>query len=244
MIAYLKEAYTREIYIDAEEARKKGDFKESLKLFKIIQKKYPEKDFLIQRIALVTYKSPCSNSLQSLFDAEEILSSLKPYNSNVLETLGLCGAVNKRLFEELGKNAYFEKSLLFYKRGFSLYKDYYTGINVAYLYALKALQQNDIFNAFADYGIANSIWKKVIQNCEGLISDKTFPQREDKEWIYQSLSQAYLGTEKMDKVMSLLPLIREHSKGHFDLDTFRMQNAKLIRAIDGFKTKFLHAADV
>jgi hypothetical protein len=239
MKAFLKEEKSRKRYEEAEEAKRKLDFKTSLALYKSLHEQYPEEEVFTQRLALMTYKAEEPGNIDALKKASEILEVLQPLQSFKLEVIALSGAINKRLYEEIQELEYLDKSLWFYKRGFSIHKDYYTGVNIAYLYAMKSLSKADVFDAFADYGIANSMWKKVVQACEGIIADKNFIHREDKEWIFQSLSQAYMGLEKMDKVINLLPLIRENSKGRFDLETFRMQNCKLIRVVDSFKVKYL-----
>ncbi len=233
----IKEPNAIKVYKEAEAATKSGDFEAGLHLYKKVLKKYPENGFLIQRLALVTYKNAEQDSVSTLFEAENILHPLHPNTTTNLETLGLSGAINKRLYEELNEPAFLDKSLWYYKKGFTIHRDYYNGINTAYLYTIKSLTEKDKFNAFADFGMASSIWKKVIQVCDAIINDKAFVNRDDKEWVYQSLSQAYLGTEKMDDVIGLLPIIQELSKGDFDMETFRRQNHKLIVAIDAFKNK-------
>lgn len=241
MKAFLKDEHTKKQFDTAEEAMIKADYNTSLSLFKRLHQMHPDEELFIQRLALLTYKSDADGDPAVLHKADEILSVLQPGSSYRLETSALSGAINKRLFEELKDPLYLDKSIWFYKRGFSIHKDYYNGINVAYLYALKSLEKKDVFNAFADYGMASSMWKKVVQTCENIISDKNFGLRDDKEWVYQSLSQAYMGLEKMDKVINLLPAIREYSKGVFDLETFRLQNCKLIKVVDAFKAKYMNS---
>jgi hypothetical protein len=240
MKPFLKEEQTKKQFDQAEKARINADFSTSLALFKSLHKMHPEEELFIQRLALLTYKS-AGETAEAVLKANAILSVLQPGSSYTLETSALSGAINKRLFEELKDPLYLDKAIWFYKRGFAIHKDYYNGVNVAYLYALKSLEKKDVFNAFADYGMASSMWKKVTQICEGIITDKNFDLRDDKEWIFQSLSQAYLGQEKMDKVIQLLPAIKEHSKGNFDLETFRGQNCKLIRIVETFKAKYMNA---
>jgi hypothetical protein len=237
----LKKESMKQQFEEAERAKINADFDTSLSLFQVLHEMHPEEELFTQRLALLTYKAKDESSPESLLKADDILKVLQPGNSYRLETSALSGAINKRLFEALKDPLYLDKSIWFYKRGFSIHKDYYNGLNVAYLYALKSLEKKDVFNAFADYGMASSIWKKVVQICENILADKNFDLRDDKEWVYQSLSQAYLGLEKMDKVIHLLPVIRKHSKGHFDLETFRMQNCKLIKVIDAFKAKYMNS---
>jgi len=198
----------------------------------------PNNPFLTQRLALVTYKSVSPDPKTALLRAIEILDSLKPQETTDPETLGLSGAINKRLFELTDEIECLEKSLWFYERGFYIQQDYYNGINVPYLLLLMALKQTDKDQAISFYLQAKRIWVKVIEICNKLIDQDTFKDRDDKEWVYQSLGQAYLGFNNISELDKILLEIARYSKGQFDLDTFKEQNTKLINNIKEFQSKF------
>ena len=71
--------------------------------------------------------------------------------------------------------------------------------------------------------------------CLLLIKNKSFNERGDKEWIYQSLAQAYLGLNREIELEKIIPEINKLSKGNFDLATFNEQNKKLIEMMAIFK---------
>jgi tetratricopeptide (TPR) repeat protein len=167
-----------------------------------------------------------------------MLTGLKPYESSDPETLGLSGAIHKKLYEESGDTFFLEQAILFYKRGFSVAKDYYNGINLAYLYALKAAESENKSEAYTFYEQAVSVNENIISICISLIISEDFKERSDKEYIYQTLAQAYLGLDQMREVIKLIPTINEVSKGHFDLDIFHEQNSKLIDHLVKFKKKY------
>lgn len=227
-----------ELVEDAEKAKNNGEFIISAELFRVCLRFEPNNVFLKQRLALVTYKSQRPNPRQALLNAEKILADLSPEETTDPETLGLSGAINKRLYELIEDEEYLEKSIWFYERGFYIQRDYYNGINFAFLLNIKALIQKDKFEAISFYLQANRIRKKVIEICNDLINQKNFIERGDQEWIYQSLAQAYLGLQEHEEVEKLIPEIRRLSKGDFDLSTFKEQNQKLIEAIDKFNKTF------
>lgn len=198
----------------------------------------PGDPFLIQRLALVTYKSRLPDPVNALINANLLLSALNPSESNDPETIGLAGSINKKMFEETGEESFIEESLWFYERGFSICKDYYNGINLAYLFLLKASITDNKSEARKFYEKSVFANEAVISICIKLIISPDFDERDDREYIYQTLAQAYLGMDQNHEVIKLIPTINEVSKGSFDLDTFHEQNSKLIDALVKFKKKF------
>jgi tetratricopeptide (TPR) repeat protein len=228
----------------AETAKNAGDYPTAIALFQTANDNDPKDIFLKQRLAMVTYKSKEKDeddevAIAALKEAEKILEeSCQLSISNDPETLGLGGAINKRLHERTGDIVYFEKAIDCYERGFYVKQDYYNGINAAFMYTLKANLVDDEFDAIVCYGRAKMIRQKVAEICLDLVDQKGFENRGDCEWVYQTLAQAYLGMEQEDKVREILPKIEAFSKGTFDMTTFRDQNQKLIEAMDEFKRRY------
>lgn len=187
---------------------------------------------------MVTYKSKSPNPEQALLNAEKILLELDPEETTDIETLGLSGAINKRLFEITKDTEYLKKSVKYYEKGFYINEDYYNGINLAYLYNVLSSVEIEKGLSKSHFFQARFIRERIIGICNQLISDKNFKLREDKHWIYQSLAQAYLGLDKTDELEAIIPLIDEYSNGQFDLDTFKRQNKNLIGLIIDTKEKF------
>ncbi len=71
--------------------------------------------FIIERLALNTYKSEKPNKAAVLFKAQDLLQTLNPEETTNPQTLGLLGAINKRLFEILKTEEYLNQSLHFTK---------------------------------------------------------------------------------------------------------------------------------
>jgi len=94
--------------------------------------------FLAQRLALATYKSRTPSEPEALEEAKAVLAGLDPEVSNDPETLGLWGAVHKRLWSTTGERDHLDTAVLAYERGFDIRSDHYNGINLAYLLNLRA----------------------------------------------------------------------------------------------------------
>lgn len=226
-----------ELINDAENAKNNNEFGVAILLYKACLTFEPQNIFLRQRLALATYKNGKPNLKKALLDAENILEELNPSETTDIETLGLSGAINKRLFEETGKLLYLEKSIKFYSKGYHISQDYYNGINYAYLLTLKATLVKDKYEAISYFVQSQKVREEIVSICVGLIKQKTFKERGDKEWIYQSLAQAYLGLDKQKEIQSILDKINKLSNGQFDLDTFKEHNKKLLDNIEHIRTK-------
>src|SRR5262249_15952802 len=150
----------------ADDARKTGDFAKAKSMLNAALALKPEDSYIKQRLALVTYKSRQPNSKQALLDARAVLETLSPATSNDTETLGLWGAVHKRLWDETGDRTHLDEAVRGYERGFYLRNDYYNGINLAYLLNVRSAKAISPAEAIADFVQAGRVRREVIQICE------------------------------------------------------------------------------
>ncbi|MGI6240483.1 MAG: TRAFs-binding domain-containing protein [Candidatus Omnitrophota bacterium] len=217
-----------ELIKNAEDAKNKKDFGLAIKILSAARKYDENNHFILQRLALATYKSEHPNKLSSYRKAISILKELSPETTSDPETLGLCGAIFKRMHDETRRREDLERALYFYEKGFYLKQDYYNGLNVAYLYDQMASLAHRKEKAVYCMLHANITRDKVVKICEGLINKKNFSSRSDAEWIVQTIYQALLGNGLRTKAKKYLPLIKKYSAGDFDQDTFKEHVNKLL----------------
>jgi hypothetical protein len=242
--------------IDAAEAAKKTkNFAEAARLFDLaIQRQTEGKPdgkpdvYLAQRLALVTYKhgerkDAAGNTdrkvaTDALIAAEQILAKYcEPKISNDPETLGLSGAINKRLFELTNDQEYLARAIRFYERGFYVKQDYYNGINVAYMYNQRANLLDDRFEAIVNFGHANMIRRHVVEICDELIEDEAaFANRGDQEWVYMTLAEAYQGLGRSADEERLQAKIASVGSD-FGKQSYTEQRMKLQAAMDEFRRR-------
>jgi tetratricopeptide (TPR) repeat protein len=222
----------------AEKEKNKKNYKEAIKLLnEALDNAYNNHDtYIIQRLALNTYKSESPDKISSLFKALEILKVLNPQETTNPETLGLLGAIYKRLFETLKTEEYLNQSLHFYERGYYVKQDYYNGINTAYLYINKALiakeKQADSLTIYANYGQAIKIWKEIIDKWEKILLTEEFEKRGDKEWVYLTLAEAYLGISDKEREQEYTELASNLPDSDFAMSSYNEQKGKLIPMIE------------
>ena len=81
-------------------AKKPVDWQGVLEILERIQNLQPNDPYIIQQLALATYKSEFPGVISSLQKAKEVLEALKPDTSSDAETAGLWGAIHKRLWSK------------------------------------------------------------------------------------------------------------------------------------------------
>lgn len=107
----------------------KSDFCGAEKIWGKLCAKVENEKYYTQQQALCRYKSEHPTKRKALTDALGIMGKIE--NQTDTETLGILGAINKRLWEEMKDPSYLEAAIDAYKKGWSLHKDYYTGENYA-----------------------------------------------------------------------------------------------------------------
>lgn len=180
---------------------KNENFIEAAKLWKKASQKVENDSYFIQQLALCTYKNDTISPKIALIDALKIINQLEPEDRNTTdpETLGITGAIYKRLWLNDTKTIeYLDRSIEYYKRGFTISQDYYTGVNYALCLDLKAkitLDQDE--KIYLKYSAKKTRYE-IIKIIKKLQEDVDFEIRTDVKWIYATLSHCYFATEDID----------------------------------------------
>ena len=179
----------------AEAAIQAGEFQRAKALF-FTARELRHDDYLTQQLALATYKSGVPTELEALHEARTILKGLDPEVSNDPETLGLWGAVHKRLWKTTGERAHLDTAVLAYERGFDIRTDYYNGINLALLFNMRARLSSPA-EQIADFISAERVRRRVIPLCMSRL-DSGVRSDVERYWIYATLAEAHLGIGDAD----------------------------------------------
>lgn len=152
----------------------------------------PEDPYIIQQLALVTYKSKHPDARSALEEARNLLLTLKPAVSNDTETLGMWGAVHKRLWDLTAERAHLDEAVRGYERGFYMRNDYYNGINLAFLLNQRAANAPSRAEAIADFVQAERVRSDVLGICKEALKDDALSD-DNKYWVLATMAEAYLG---------------------------------------------------
>jgi hypothetical protein len=165
-------------------------------LLKEWQKRQPDEPYVVQQLALATYKSKQPNMITALVEAKRVLEVLCPRVSSDAETVGLWGAIHKRLWEQEKSREDLDEAIRAYARGFLLKYDHYNGINYAFLLNARAkLQIGD--EMIADRVLASRIRGEVLKLADELLRDeqagKAVLVGEERYWVRASRVEALFG---------------------------------------------------
>ena len=200
----------RALMDQVEAAFERSDFITAKSLLAVVRSMMPNDVFVIHKLALATYKSKLPTPLDALNEACQILEDLGPATSTDTETLGLYGAVQKRLWDATQAAAHLDLAIWAHEKGFYVKNDYYNGINLAFLLNVRAALKagSDPAEAIADFVTAQRTRRVVLRLCESLLESKPAPKGADEYWIKASMAEAYAGLGDDAKAQELLEAAR------------------------------------
>jgi hypothetical protein len=240
-------------------AKQEGDFLRAKDILSEIREKMkpkdssrPEDPYIIQQLALVTYKSKQPTAQAALEEARALLLTLNPKTSNDTETLGLWGAVHKRLWDITEDTKYLDEAVRSYTRGFYLGDDYYNGINLAFLLNVRAsasckradrapsVDEATSGRAEAIYCFVRAVRvrREVITICEALLGTGKLPD-EEKYWVLATMAEAYLGVGEEAAAQQKLQEAFALTSAQWMKDTTQEQMAKLRRLLVASPLKYI-----
>lgn len=200
-----------------------GNFTEAAKMWRKLSEKVESDTYFIQQWALCAYKDKTVNPKVALNDALAIISRLEPENRNTTdpETLGITGAIYKRLWQnDKDVSEYLDRAIEYYKRGFSINQDYYTGENYALCLDFKSEISSDSEERIYLKVEAKKTRKEIINIIEKLKDDEDFEIRSDLKWIYASLANCHLALDNVDHFDKFKALFENSSPEGWELETF------------------------
>jgi len=202
------------IITKANTAFEAGEYNEAITLFKLAGELDQNNSYIVQKLALVTYKSKLPSPVVALNNALAIIEQLDLETSTDPETLGLAGAIYKRLWDETQLFEHLSSSIEHYEKGYLINNDYYTGINLAYLLNVRSSVTADGDDAVADRVLAKRVRLHVVELCEQLCQSANFVERGDRYWIMATLEEAHFGlrNQELYEEAKLRALALPHAK--------------------------------
>ena len=207
----------------------KSDFITAKSLLAVVRPMMPKDNYVAQRLALATYKSKAPTAEAALHEAAAILETLEPATSNDPETLGLYGAVHKRLWETTMASADLDKAIWAHEKGFYVKNDYYNGINLAFLLNVRSAlnAESEPAEAIADFVTARRIRRRVMELCQSLLDSTPAPKGPDWYWIKATMAEAYSGLGDDANARVLFDDAKAHGVAGWMIQSTEEQLAKL-----------------
>jgi len=228
-----KEGHIFAIVEKAKEHMSVSEFNLAAKLWEKASDILPNESYFIQQHALSTYKSKEPSEATALTDAIRIIEKLDPDNdTNDPETLGLTGAIYKRLYQLHDDKEYLKRAIQYYAKGFNVRSDYYTGENYALCLDMIAAIEVDTDEKTFFKVSAKKTRKQIIKILEEVEEDKSTANIEYK-WAYATLSNCYYGLDDDIQGDIFEKLFRETSESAWEIETFENSKDKLFELVRG-----------
>lgn len=214
----------------AQKLRQNNLWEEALKYWEKAVQKKPNEVYYLQQKALCIYKSGKPSIDIACSDALSILNNL-PHNNNT-ETLGLIGAVYKRMYEAHPEDlAPLDRAIKAYGRGFKISGDYYTGENYAFCLLEKSkatkvvIEEDERIYSRVE---AKKVWKILLENYMPLEDDfNEVLKRDDGCWVLATLSSCLfaLGDERQSVYENFfLEHANEQQKATYEEQKYKLGN--------------------
>lgn len=148
----------------------------------------PDDPFIVQQLALATYKAAQPDPLSALFEGTKIIANLDPDQSNDPETRGITGAMYKRLWLATRQPEYLDTAIRHYRRGFEVRGDYYNGENLATCYDMRADLQANPDETLFDRMSAHKTREHIVANLTPILEGEASTERGDLKWIHATMA--------------------------------------------------------
>ena len=193
-------------------------FTESFFIWKELNEKVPNEIYYVQQMALSKYKSQFPNKRDALEDAKIIINSIL-LNNNDPETLGIAGAINKKIYLLNNDKYILKQAIEYYEKGYKLNKNYYNGENYAVCTELMYMIEENVEEKIHYKVLSRKIREEVLEISTNLESE--LDQMDDKDkWLYATVANNYFYFDQLDEYNEYRIKFMQFPNAKWEIDTF------------------------
>ncbi|WP_444895505.1 TRAFs-binding domain-containing protein [Microbulbifer sp. SSSA005] len=225
-----KETHIFAIVEKAKDHMLEDEFVEAAKLWRKAAEMVPSEDYFLQQLALSIYKSKEPSEDTALTDALRVIEKLAPDgDSNDPETLGLTGAIYKRMWLSNSDIECLKRAIKYYEKGFQIRKDFYTGENYALCLDMMSKVEED-GNEKTYYLIAAKKARQQIIETLAYVKDAVDDGKCNIEfkWAFATLSNCYYGLGEVENGKKFEKLFLSLVEAKWEEATFQESKKKVI----------------
>lgn len=213
----------------AKELMSDNNFCDAAKHWDKASEKAENEHYFIQQKALCVYKSEHPSKRTALIDALAIINKLEPDGStNDPETLGIAGAIYKRLWLLDNDIEQLNRAIHYYGKCFKIRSDYYTGENYAHCLELMSKKVDDPEEKIYFKIEAKKTRLLIITLLSEIYEDESIGQRFDKKWIFATLSNCYLAVGNSEYATKFEELFISENPEKWEIKTFEDSKNQII----------------
>lgn len=205
--------------------------------------------YLIQRLALATYKAQKPDAITALNEALRLLDQLDLSHTNDPETVTLAGAIEKKLFELGQGDQHLNTAILLFQRGYYLFNNRYNGINLAFMQNCRANSSlcKTREEQIADMVYADRTRRRVLEICENELTEiakreerdatrgdesegvqkQRLYNNEQKFWVYVNKAEAHFALGEFEAYGKAVAAARQIDHKPWMMESFEEQVGKL-----------------
>ena len=217
----------------AKVAMKDSRFYDATVFWKKASDLVPTESYFVQQHALSRYKSKHPSENTALIDALAIIRTLDPTGETTdPETLGITGAIYKRLWLLENDIEYLKRAISLYGKCYQIRNDYYTGENYALCLNLSANVETDDDEKIYAKMAAKKTRQNIVENLENDVINGDINNRNDRKWVYASLSHCYFALDNLEKSTEFERLFLLNNPLDWEKETFYSSKKILIDSIN------------
>lgn len=210
-----------------------SDFIEAARLWEKAEDLVPNEEYFTQQHALAKYKSKHPTEISSLTDALKIIEKLDPDgDTNDPETLGLTGAIYKRMWQATDDNESLKRAIHYYGKGFQIRRDYYNGENYATCLNLAASIETNA-EEITYYKISAKKARLEILDILAYLFDEEESSQSINKWPYATLANCYFGLGDKENGLKYEKVYLELAEAEWERETYFESKKMLIKLIEG-----------
>jgi MAP3K TRAFs-binding domain len=150
-----------------------------------------------------------------------IIERLSPEESIDPETLGIAGAIRRRLWEsDRPARAHLDAAAKYYGRGFEVRGDYYNGENYALCLDLRTKVQTEVAEATYDRMTAQKVRLRVRETLGRELAEAGVAERVDLRWMLATMSNIARTLDDAPAADAYETRFRALGRPQWEVDTF------------------------
>lgn len=209
-----------------------SNFIEASALWEKAEGLVPNEAYFTQQHALAKYKSKHPTEISSLSDALRIIEKLDPDGeTNDPETLGLTGAIYKRMWHTTHDSECLKRAIHYYGKGFQIRRDYYNGENYALCLNLAASIETDMEEK-TFYKISARKARKDILEILAYLFDKEAESQSTNKWPYATLANCFFGLGDKENGLKYEKVYLDIVGAEWEKETYLENKEILIKLIE------------
>lgn len=208
---------------------KNSSFDDAVKVFATANRMKPNDPYIIQQLTLATYKSKKPSEISALISALVVIDQLSPSDSNDPETLGITGAIYKRLWISTHDPVQLDLAIQHYGRGFEIRRDYYNGENLALCHDYRSSLHEGSDDSIYDRISARKVRESIVNILSNIITSPSFEDRSDKRWIFASLANCCFGVMNEVSGAKYEKLFLSENPASWEIETYQANKEQMLK---------------